>query len=76
VAASTEDHVTETISPPRTQADQPPHIIPRPETDNAALRAIEWAEDHVHERALQIRANPEAHKLVEGQPGADQPAAG
>ena len=54
--------MTETVAPPQIQADQPPHIIPRPTTDNAALRAIEWAEDHVHERALQIRANPEAYK--------------
>jgi uncharacterized membrane protein len=53
--------MTETIAPPETQAE-PPHIIPRPATDGAAVRAIEDAADHVRERALQIRANPEAHR--------------
>ena len=53
--------MTETISAPETQTAPPP-IIPRPATDHAALRAIEEAEDHLHERALAIRADPESHK--------------
>ena len=54
--------MTETIAPP---ADSPvaesPHI-PRPETDSAALRAIDEAAAQVRERAVAIRQNPEAHK--------------
>src|SRR5580693_7886402 len=53
--------MTETVSAPDTQTAPSP-IIPRPATDNAALRAIEEAEDHLHERALAIRADPESHK--------------
>ena len=53
--------MTETISPPDNQAVESPQL-PRPETDAAALRAIEQATEHVRERALRIRANPEAHK--------------
>ena len=53
--------MTETVSAPETQTPPSP-IIPRPATDNAALRAIEEAEDHLHERALAIRADPESHK--------------
>ena len=45
---------TETISPPESQAAESPHI-PRPETDGAALRAIDQATAHVRERALKIR---------------------
>jgi hypothetical protein len=73
VAVSTEDHMTETIARPETQAE-PPHIIPRPATDGAAVRAIEHAADHVRERALQIGAKILA--TVEQHPGASQPAAG
>jgi uncharacterized membrane protein len=53
--------MTETVSTPDTQTAPPP-IIPRPATDHAALRAIEEAEHHLHERALAIRADPESHK--------------
>jgi uncharacterized membrane protein len=53
--------MTETIAPPETPTE-PPHILQRPATDEAALRAIEDAADHLKERALAIRANPEAHK--------------
>jgi hypothetical protein len=53
--------MTETISPPDNQAVESPQLA-RPETDTAALRAIEQATEHVRERALRIRANPEAHK--------------
>jgi uncharacterized membrane protein len=44
------------------QATQPPHIIPRPETDAAALRAIEHAKEELRQRAEHIRAAPEEHK--------------
>jgi hypothetical protein len=53
--------MTETISPPDSQAAESPRLA-RPETDAVALRAIEEATEHVRERALRIRANPEAHK--------------
>src|SRR6266566_7661366 len=53
--------MTETISPAESQAAESPHL-PRPETDAAALRAIEEATAHVRERALKIRQNPELHK--------------
>jgi uncharacterized membrane protein len=53
--------MTQTVSAPETQTAPPP-VIPRPATDAAALRAIEEAEDHLHERALAIRADPESHK--------------
>ena len=53
--------MTETISPTESQAAESPHI-PRPQTDAAALRAIEEATEHVRERALRIRQNPEQHK--------------
>src|SRR6266851_6405170 len=53
--------MTETISPAESQAAASPHL-PRPETDGAALRAIEDATAHVMERALRIRQDPEAHK--------------
>ena len=54
--------MTQTISPADTAAPEPPLAIPRPETDADALRAIDKAISHVHERALQIRAAPEEHK--------------
>ena len=53
--------MTETIAPPESPAAESPHI-PRPQTDGAALRAIEEATEHIRERALKIRENPEAHK--------------
>jgi hypothetical protein len=53
--------MTETISLPENQAAESPHL-PRPETDAAALRAIEEATEHVRERAQKIRQAPELHK--------------
>ncbi len=53
--------MTETISPPESQPAESPHLA-RPETDDAALRAIDEATEHVGERALKIRQNPEQHK--------------
>ncbi len=53
--------MTETIAAPQSPAAESPHI-PRPQTDGAAWRAIEEATEHVRERALKIRENPEAHK--------------
>ena len=53
--------MTQTISPPESQPAESPHT-PRPETDAAALRAIDEAGVHVRERALKIRQNPEQHK--------------
>ena len=53
--------MTETISPAESQAAESPRL-PRPHTDGAALRAIEEATEHVRERALKIRENPEEHK--------------
>ncbi len=44
------------------QAAEPPHVIPRPHTDAAALRAIEHAKEELHQRAEHIRAAPEEHK--------------
>jgi uncharacterized membrane protein len=57
--------MTETISPPDTATAQPLQI-PRPHTDAAAIRAIDDATKHLHERALKIRECPELHhpKLV------------
>jgi uncharacterized membrane protein len=52
--------MTETISPPETTAPVPP-IPPRPETDAAAVRAIEEASAHIRERAQKIRECPELH---------------
>ena len=63
--------MTETISPPETPAAQipptsPPPFPARPHTDAGALRAIDEATKHLHERAVKIRACPELHmpKLV------------
>jgi uncharacterized membrane protein len=53
--------MTGTISPPQTPAAESPGI-PRPHTDAAALRAIDEATQHLHERALKIRECPELHK--------------
>ena len=47
--------MTQTISPPESQPAESPHL-PRPESDAAALRAIEEATEHVRERALHERA--------------------
>jgi uncharacterized membrane protein len=57
--------MTETITLPDGEKVESPHI-PRPETDGDALRAIDKAAEELKERALKIRANPEAHlpKLV------------
>jgi uncharacterized membrane protein len=57
--------MTETVTLPDGQKVESPHI-PRPETDGAALRAIDEATAHLRERAKKIRANPEQHlpKLV------------
>jgi uncharacterized membrane protein len=52
--------MTQTISP----ADCPPAEsprIPRPHTDAAALRAIEDATKHLHDRAVKIAECPELH---------------
>ncbi|HJY57211.1 MAG TPA: hypothetical protein VJ418_12570 [Streptosporangiaceae bacterium] len=63
--------MTETISPPETPAAEIPPTSPspfpaRPHTDAAALRAIDEATKHLHERAVKIRECPEVHmpKLV------------
>ncbi len=53
--------MTETISPPESQPAESPHL-PRPESDAAALRAIDEATEHVRERAQKIRQAPELHK--------------
>src|SRR6266576_2866380 len=53
--------MTETIAPADSQATESPRLA-RPETDGAALRAIDEATAHVRESALQIRQNPEEHK--------------
>jgi hypothetical protein len=45
--------MTETISRPESQVAESPHL-PRPETDGAALRAIDEATAHVRQRALKI----------------------
>ena len=57
--------MTETISAPDTQTAESPHIQ-RPPTDAAAIRAIDEATRHLHDRAVRIRACPELHhpKLV------------
>ena len=57
--------MTETISPTETPAAEVPHLS-RPHTDAAALRAIDEATKHLHERAVKIRECPELHmpKLV------------
>jgi uncharacterized membrane protein len=43
-------------------AHEAPHVIPRPHTDAAAVRAISRAKDDLRERAEHIRSNPEEHK--------------
>jgi uncharacterized membrane protein len=52
--------MTETISPTDTHTPLPP-IPARPETDGAAVRAIEEASAHIRERAEKIRECPELH---------------
>jgi uncharacterized membrane protein len=53
--------MTETISPPEAPAAESPHLV-RPSTDAAAIRAIEEATKHLHDRAVKIRECPELHK--------------
>ena len=53
--------MTETIAPADSQVTESPRLA-RPETDGAALRAIEEATAHVRDRAVAIRRNPEEHK--------------
>jgi uncharacterized membrane protein len=53
--------MTETISPAESRTDESLRLA-RPETDGAALHAIEDATAHVRERALKIRQHPEQHK--------------
>ena len=57
--------MTETISPAATPVAEVPHLS-RPHTDAAALRAIDEATKHLHDRAVKIRECPELHipKLV------------
>lgn len=45
-----------------TQLAEHSPVIPRPDTDAAALRAIDHAKHELHERAEEIRAHPEDHK--------------
>jgi uncharacterized membrane protein len=52
--------MTDTISPPDTLTPIPPVPV-RPETDAAAVRAIEEASTHIRERAQKIRECPELH---------------
>jgi uncharacterized membrane protein len=52
--------MTETISAPGTQPPGPP-VPARPDTDGAAVRAIDEAAAHVRERAQKIRECPELH---------------
>jgi len=52
--------MTDTISPPDTLTPVPP-VPARPETDAAAVRAIEEASTHIRERAQKIRECPELH---------------
>jgi uncharacterized membrane protein len=49
-------------APAAPSAPEPSHIIPRPHTDAAALRAIAHAKEDLRERAEHIRAAPEEHK--------------
>jgi uncharacterized membrane protein len=53
--------MTETIPASDTHAPGSP-VLPRPETDAAAVRAIEEATAHIRERAQQIREAPQEHK--------------
>jgi uncharacterized membrane protein len=63
-----EDRMTQTSAEPEAQqhtqehGPEAPHIIPRPHTDAAALRAIEHAKEDLRERAEHIRAAPQDHK--------------
>jgi len=43
-------------------AHEAPHLIPRPHSDAAAVRAISRAKEDVRERAEHIRSNPQEHK--------------
>jgi uncharacterized membrane protein len=63
-----EDRMTQTNAEPQAQQHAPgeqpdaPHVIARPQTDGAALRAIAHAKEDLHERAEHIRAAPQEHK--------------
>jgi uncharacterized membrane protein len=63
-----EDRMAQTTAAPDApqhapaSAPEPSHIIPRPHTDAAALRAIEHAKEELRERAEHIRSAPEEHK--------------
>jgi uncharacterized membrane protein len=39
-----------------------PHLLPRPHTDAAALRAISHAKEELHDRAREIRQAPQQHR--------------
>jgi uncharacterized membrane protein len=57
--------MTQTTAAPdaaQQQAPGPPHFIPRPQTDAAALRAIANAKEDLHQRAEHIRSAPQDHK--------------
>ncbi len=58
--------MTPTTAPPDAQSAEqaaaPPHFIPRPQSDAAALRAIARAKEDLRERAEHIRAAPQDHK--------------
>jgi uncharacterized membrane protein len=59
--------MTQTSAEPQAQqapepGPEPPHVIPRPPSDAAALRAIGHAKEGLHERAEHIRAAPQDHK--------------
>jgi uncharacterized membrane protein len=53
--------MTETTSTPDTHAPGSP-VLARPDTDAAAIRAIDEAAAHIRERAQKIREKPEEHK--------------
>jgi hypothetical protein len=59
--------VTETISP----AAESPHLT-RPHSDAAALRAIDEAAKHLHDRAVKIRRCPEPGRQRQIQDCVDQ----
>ena len=56
--------ITQTPTAPEPQPPAPPHppIIPRPQTDAAALRAIDRVKSEMHERAAAIRRDPAGHE--------------
>lgn len=54
--------VPEAPDAPARNGHEPPHAIPRPHSDAAALRAIARAREELRERAEHIRSAPEDHK--------------